>query len=81
VTEGDIHLLARATWIIRHQKDKTILDFWILMKQEMMGWQLHQLDHMQLICTSLQKDSHAITLSLIFYKSDVPDAQPTVSKH
>jgi len=25
--------------------------FWILMKQEMMGWQWHQLDHMQIICT------------------------------
>jgi len=24
---------------------------WILMKQEMMGWQWHQLDHMQVICT------------------------------
>jgi len=24
---------------------------WILMKQEMMGSQWHQLDHMQLICT------------------------------
>jgi len=28
--------------------------FCILMKQEMMGWQWHQLDHMQIICTSLQ---------------------------
>jgi len=26
------------------------------MKQEMMGWQWHQLDHMQIICISLQKD-------------------------
>jgi len=24
------------------------------MKQEMMGWHWHQLDHMQIICTSLQ---------------------------
>jgi len=31
----------------------------ILMKQEMMGWQWHQLDHMQIICTSLQTDNHA----------------------
>jgi len=24
----------------------------------MMGWQWHQLDHMQIICTSLQTDNH-----------------------
>jgi len=27
------------------------------MKQKMMGWQWHQLDHMQIICTSLQTDN------------------------
>jgi len=34
----------------------------------MMGWQWHQLDHMQIICTSLQTDKHAIIspLSLLF---------------
>jgi len=26
------------------------------MKQEMTGWQWHQLDHMQIICTSLETD-------------------------
>jgi len=26
------------------------------MKQEMMGWQWHQLDEMQIICTLLQTD-------------------------
>ena len=25
--------------------------FWILLEQEMVGWQSHQLDHMQIICT------------------------------
>jgi len=30
------------------------------MKQEMMGWQWHQLDLMQIICTSLQTDNHTI---------------------
>jgi len=34
------------------------------MKQEMMGWQWHQLDHMQIICTSLQTDNHTSTSSL-----------------
>jgi len=38
--------------------------FWILLEQEMMGWQWHQLDHMQIICTSLQTDNHASTSSL-----------------
>jgi len=27
------------------------------MKQEMIGWQCHQLDYMQIICTSLQMDA------------------------
>jgi len=30
-----------------------------------MGWQWHQLDHLQIICTSLQTDNHASTSSLI----------------
>jgi len=34
------------------------------MKQEMMGWQWHQLDHMQIIGTSLQTDDHASTSAL-----------------
>jgi len=38
--------------------------FWILMKQETMGWQWHQLYHMQIICTSLQTDNHTSTSPL-----------------
>jgi len=34
------------------------------MVQEMIGWQRHQLDHMQIVGTSLQKDIHASTSSL-----------------
>jgi len=37
---------------------------WILMKQGMMRWQWNQLDHMQIICTSLQTDNHSSTSSL-----------------
>jgi len=45
-----------------------------------MGWQWHQLDHMQIICTLLQTDNHASKLLLDFYRPDaLPDAQPTVS--
>ena len=54
-----IHLTAffsRKTWVSRHKKCKP---FWILLEQEMMGWQWHQLDHMQVICTSLQTDNHS----------------------
>jgi len=39
---------------------------WILIKQEMMGRQWQQLDHMQIIYTSLQPDNVDSTSSLIF---------------
>jgi len=57
--------------------------FWILITQETMWWQWHQLDHMQIICNSLQTDNHANTSSLeCFYRLNaLPDAQPTASKH
>jgi len=55
-------LFSRTTWISRHQRSKP---FWILLEQKMMGWQWHQLDHMQIICTSLQTDNHASTSPLI----------------
>jgi len=38
--------------------------FRTLMKTEMMWWQWHHLDHMQMICTSLQTDNHASTPTL-----------------
>ena len=37
------------------------------------GWQWHQLDHVQIICTSLQTDKHASTSPLSFCR---PDALP-----
>jgi len=52
------------------------------MKQEMISWQWHQLEHVQMIRTSLQTDNHASTSPLIFYMLDaLPEDQPTVSKH
>jgi len=55
------------------------------MKQEMMGWKWHQLEHMQLICTSqannLRYPEHVSDLfsRSIFYRPDaLPDAQPSV---
>jgi len=35
-----------------------------------MGWKWLQLDHMQMICTSLLTDNHADTSSLNFYRPD-----------
>ena len=64
-------ICSRSTWVTQHQKGKP---FWILLEQEMMGWQWHQLDHMQIISTSLQRDNHASTSPLGLY---MPDA----SKH
>ena len=70
--------IPRTTWVNRHQRGKL---FSILLEQEMMGWQWHQLDHMQIICTSLQTDNHASTSPLRFFRLDaLPAAQPTVSK-
>jgi len=68
---------SRTTWVSLHQKGKP---FWILLKQEMMGWQWHQLNHMQIICTSLHL--HTSTSPLSFYRPDaLPVTQPTASKH
>jgi len=72
-------LFSRTTWVSQHQKGKR---FWISLVQEMMGWQWHQLDHMQIIYTSLQTDNHASTSPLSFYSPDaLSAAQATASKH
>jgi len=42
------------------------------------GWQWHQLDHMQTICTLLQTDNHISTSPLNFTRQDtISAAQPT----
>jgi len=46
-----------------------------------MGWQWHQLDHMQIICTRCRQIT-ASTSSFCFYRLDaLPVAQPAESKH
>ena len=68
---------SRTTWVGRYQKDKP---FWILLKQEMTGWQWHQPNHMQIVCTLLQTDNHASTASLhIFLLAGCPSCCPTNS--
>jgi len=48
----------------------------------MMGWQWHQLYHMQIIRILLQTYNHATTSPLSFYRLDaLPAAQPTASRH
>jgi len=70
-------LISRTTWVSWHQKGKP---FWILLEQQIVGW--HQLDHMQIMCTSLHTDNHASTSPLSFYRPDaLPAAQPTASIH
>jgi len=44
-------LFSRTTWVSQHQKAEP---FWILMKQEMVRWQWHKMDDMQIISSSLQ---------------------------
>ena len=75
-------LFSRTTLVSRYQSGKTSLDLNEARDYGVLGWQWHQLDHMQTICTWLQTDNHSNTSSLSFYSSDaLPDAQPTASKH
>jgi len=70
------------TWVSRYQKGKTSLDLNEARDYEFLGWQWHQLDHMQTICTSLRTDNHTNTSSLNFYRPyALPADQPAVSRH
>jgi len=61
----------KTSWDLNEARDAGVL-----------GWQWHQLDHTQTICTSLQTDNHTNTSSVNFSRPDaLPDAQPTLSKH
>ena len=63
------------TWVSRYQKGKTSLDLSEARDDGVLGWQWHQLDHMQ-------TDNPTNTSSFTFSRLDaLPDAQPTVSKH
>jgi len=65
-------LFSRTIWVRRHQKGKP---FWILLEQEVMGWQWHLLDHMQVICTLLQTDNYTTQ----FLQARCPSCRPTNS--
>jgi len=73
---------SRTTWVCQFLKDKTSLDLNEARHDAVLGWQWHQLDHMQTICTSLQTDNHTNTSSVNFYRPDALSAtKPTASKH
>jgi len=78
-----VAFFSRTTWVNQYRKGKTSIDLNDARDDGILGWQWHQLDHMQSICTSLQTDNHTSTSSLNFYRPEtLPDAQPkTVSKH
>ena len=69
-------IFSRTTWISWHRTGRP---FWISTKQETMGWHWRQLDHMQMICTSLQTDNHASTSSLKFLQASCSSWRPTNS--
>jgi len=47
------------------------------MKPEMIGWQWHQLDDMQIICTTIQTDNHASTSLLNVLQARCSSWRPT----
>jgi len=49
-----------------YQKGKTSLDLTEAKDDGVLGWQWHQLDHMQTVCTSLQTDNYTNISSLNF---------------
>jgi len=67
-------LLSRTNW-----KAKTSLDLNDARDDGVLGWQWHQLDNMQKICTSLQTDNHTNTPPLSFLQAGYPSCRPTNS--
>jgi len=63
-------LFSRTTWVSWYQKGKTSFDFNETRDDGVLGWQWHQLDLMQTVCTSLQTDNHTNTSSLNVYRPD-----------
>jgi len=72
-------LFSRTSWVSWYQKGKTSLDFNEARDDGVLGWQRHQLDHMQTICTLLQTDNHANTSPLSFLQAGCSSRRPTNS--
>jgi len=60
-------LFSMPMWVSWYQKGKTSLDLNEVRDDGILGWQWHQLDHMQTICTLLKTDNHTAS-SLNFYR-------------
>ena len=75
-------LFSHVNLVSWYQIGKTSVDLFEARYDGVLGWQWHQPDHMQTICTSLQTDNHTDTPSLNYYRPDaLPDMQTAVSKH
>ena len=48
---GVVTSLHKTTWVRRYQKGKTSLDLDEAIDDGVLGWQWHQLDHIETICT------------------------------
>jgi len=59
-------LFSRTIWVNQYQKGRNILDF-NEAREDKTGWQWHQLDHVQIICTSFQTDNHTSNSSFKFF--------------
>jgi len=58
---------------------RKVKPIWILMNQEMMGWQRYQPDLRKIICTSLHTDNHSSTSTLNFLQAGCSFWCPTNS--
>jgi len=76
-----IGFFSRTTWVSLYQKGKTSQDLKEARDDGVWGWQWHQLDHMQAICTSHRTDNQHSCISQFLQPDALLDAQPTVSKH
>ena len=65
--------------ISRTAGTRKVKPIWILMNQELTGWQWHQLDHMQIICILLQTDNYACTSAINFLHAGCSSWCPTNS--
>jgi len=61
-------LLLLLQWVSQYQKGKTSLDYNDARDDGVWGWQWHQLDYRQRICTTHPTDNHTDTPPLNFYR-------------
>jgi len=56
------NLFSWRIWVNWYQKGKISLDLYVAKDDGVWGWQWHQLDHKQTICTSLQTTTSSLNL-------------------